>query len=673
MTQFNRHRLVAVLAIVASSAGLGTSPSVIAQESYQRISGEGSTWSANAIDDMRTNVAQFGITVDYAATGSTSGRRNYLNGTVDFAASDIPFVFEPEDGSQPENPEPNSYVYIPVTAGGTAFMYNLKINGQQVTNLRLSGANVARIFTGEATVWNDPEIQADNPGITLPARPIVPVVRSDGSGSTAQFTKWMIDRHPSAWQSYCANVGRANCGFTSFYPTIPSMKAQPGDTGVAGYVAAAFGDGAIGYVNYSYALNSAFPVAKVLNSAGYYTEPTPENVAVSLLKAKINNDVNNPSTYLTQDLSEVFTDTDPRNYQLSSYSYFILPTKVRGQFNEAKGRTLGAFAYYAMCKAQQSSASLGYSPLPVNLVTASFEQIKKIPGVEVQNVRVEDCENPTFSPDGTNLLAQNAPFPQDCDAVGQLQCADGTGGLANVPTATANPVATETTVAPTGSGQSGGGQTAGGQATGGQSVEVQPGEVQPGVSQSGEVASGGSSTGGQVAAGDGQAQDGGDAGPTTTQPCREVDPTAPSTTTTLVVALPDSMTTTVAPGVDTTTTTPTTTTSTLPLCEPAVRDSGGGDAAVVDGAGFGASVSGAAEQPVVAVDAIDPATGQAVSPATPSNQQQTAVGGIATVTLDDDTTWAGQVAMILLIVILLVGLVVGPALAWQRLSPEVTP
>ncbi len=144
---------------------------------------------------------------------STAGRKNFLNGTVDFAASDIPFQFEPEDGSAPENPAPGSYAYMPVTAGGTAFMYNLKINGQRVTNLRLSGENVAKIFTGAITMWNDPAIQADNPGLAMPARAIVPVVRSDGSGSTAQFTQWMIDQHPAIWNDYCERSGRAPaCG-----------------------------------------------------------------------------------------------------------------------------------------------------------------------------------------------------------------------------------------------------------------------------------------------------------------------------------------------------------------------------------------------------------------------------------------------------------------------------
>ncbi len=468
-------------AVACALLGAGLPSAVSAAGGFQRISGEGSSWAANAIDAMRVNVRQFGITVDYNPSGSTAGRKNFLNGTVDFAASDIPFQFQPEDGSAPENPAPGSYAYMPVVAGGTAFMYNLLIGGKRVTNLRLSGENVAKIFTGAITSWDDPAIKADNPGLVMPARKIVPVVRSDGSGSTAQFTAWMIDRHAAIWNDYCARSGRApKCGFTSFYPTIGGMIAQSGDVGVAGYVSQGFAEGAIGYVNYSYALGSQFPVAKVLNAAGFYVEPTPEAVAVSLLKARINTDESNPATYLTQDLRGVYTDNDPRSYQLSSYSYLILPTKIAGQFNEAKGRTLGAFAKYAMCEAQQQSASLGYSPMPVNLVEASFEQIRKIPGANVGDIDIRTCNNPTFSPDGTNVLAASAPAPKACDQRGSAsQCPDGTGGLAGVPTAVVtNPQPTPTTT-PAGGGGGGGG--------GGSTATTVPGGGSTGTTIAGSV------------------------------------------------------------------------------------------------------------------------------------------------------------------------------------------
>lgn len=437
------NRILRALA-AAAFMGLLCAPLVIRPEpasatAYVPVSGAGSTWSENALNQWITDVQQYGMRINYAGIGSTAGRAEFLNGTVDFAASDIPFQTTPDDGSAPEQPKLGTYAYMPVTAGGTTFMYNLIINGQRVTNMRLSGTNIAKIFTNQIRNWDDPALAADNPALKLPNRSIVPVVRSDGSGSTAQFTAWMIAVYPSIWNAYCQGAGRAPaCGQTSFYPTESnsSMVAQSGDLGVAGYVAQNFCDGCIGYVNYSYALNSGFPVAKVLNPSGYYTEPTPSNVAVSLLKAKVDTqDSNNPALYLTQDLHGVYTDPDPRTYVLSSYSYMILPTAVQGQFTQAKGTTLAAFSYYAMCQGQQQSASLGYSPMPINLVQAAFDQIKKIPGAVVENINVQSCNNPTFSPSGVNLLAQSAPYPPACDHIGPTQCTTGTGGATKTPTA----------------------------------------------------------------------------------------------------------------------------------------------------------------------------------------------------------------------------------------------
>lgn len=299
---------------------------------------------------------------------------------MDFAVSDIPFQTKPTDGSAAENPAKGTYAYMPIVVSGTVFMYHLTINGKRVTNLRLSGEVVTKIFTRAISYWDDKTIAADNPGVKLPHRSIIPVVRSDGSGSTAQFTMWMADQHKSLWQAYCGKVGRSGaCGQTSYFPTVSGMIAQSGDLGVAGYVAQGYGEGAIGYVNYSYALNAHFPVAKVLNHAGYYTEPTAQNVAVSLLQARINTDKSS-ADYLTQQLEGVYNDSDQRNYPLSSYSYMILPLKEQGTFTKAKGRTLGAFSYYFMCQGQQQAPELGYSPLPINLVVEASTRSAASPG-----------------------------------------------------------------------------------------------------------------------------------------------------------------------------------------------------------------------------------------------------------------------------------------------------
>jgi phosphate ABC transporter phosphate-binding protein len=398
--------------------------------SYVPIAGAGSTWSANAIDDWVTNVAQYGMVVNYSAVGSTSGRQDFAEGTVDWGASEIPYGVH--DGDNYDPPPTRGYAYMPDTAGGTTFMYNLKIGETRVTNLRLSGAAIAGIFTGVITNWDNSIIQADNPGLTMPNLRIVPVVRSDGSGATAEFTEWMLSTEGSYWTAYCAEVGRSPCTQTSAYPVLPNsaMVGQSGDLGVSGYVSQQQANGAIGYVEYSYALETGFPVALVLNQAGYYTEPTAENVAVSLLQAQINMDQSSP-LYLTQNLSDVYTDPDPRTYELSSYSYMILPTSSEAPMNTAKGYTLGAFGAYLLCQGQVPLDALGYSSLPINLVEAGFQQLQKIPGNQVATTsaaQIQNCHNPTFSTNGTNTLADEDPDPPACDKRGTTQCTTGTGG-----------------------------------------------------------------------------------------------------------------------------------------------------------------------------------------------------------------------------------------------------
>jgi phosphate transport system substrate-binding protein len=234
------------------------------------------------------------------------------------------------------------------------------------------------------------------------------------------------------------------------------MIAQNGDLGVASYITQAFASGSIGYVNYYYAKSTGFPVAKMLNASGYYTEPTPQNVAVSLLQDQVDTtDTTNPALYLTQKLEGVYTDPDPRTYPLSSYGYLILPTTVGGSFNKNKGATLAAFSYYAMCQGQTESAQLGYSPMPINLVQAAFAQIAKIPGANVQTINIQGCKNPTFSPTGVNLLAQTAPYPAACDKQGPTQCTTGTGGAEAVTTPdSGSPSAAVTTSSGTTSGTS---------------------------------------------------------------------------------------------------------------------------------------------------------------------------------------------------------------------------
>jgi ABC-type phosphate transport system substrate-binding protein len=307
------------------------------------------------------------------------------------------------------------------------FAYNLSIGGQRVTNLRLSGAVIAGIFTNQITMWNDQRIAADNPGLTLPAVSITPVVRSDGDGATGEFTQWMNATEGSYWTAYCQAVGLNPCARIFNYPVQSgtAMVSVPGDTGVSAYVAQPQVNGTIGYTVYSSALAAGLPVAKVLNAAGYYTAPTAGNVGVSLLDAQIDTNPSDP-LYLTADLSQVYTDPDPRTYELSYYSYMIVPTDTSFGFTTDKGYALGAFGQFLLCQGQQQVNVLGYSALPINLVEAGFAQLQKVPGASVPTATsaiLASCDNPTFSSDGTNTLANEDPMPPACDKQGPAQCA----------------------------------------------------------------------------------------------------------------------------------------------------------------------------------------------------------------------------------------------------------
>jgi ABC-type phosphate transport system substrate-binding protein len=462
--------------------------------SYAPITGAGSTWAYPAIHAWIENLNQYGISNIYTANGSSSGRQYFAGGQSDWAASEIPYGVV--DGANTDSPPSRDFVYIPDVAGGTTLMYNLSINGQRVTNLRLSPDTVAGIFTNKITMWNNPAIEKDNPDLKLPALAITPVVRSDGSGATSDFTSWMLAVDPSAWEAYCQVVGRTPCTQTSTYPPEPgtNMKAQSGDPGVATYVAQSSSDGAIGYVEYSWALTEQFPVAKLLNAAGYYTLPSPGHVAVSLLQDQINtSNPNDPTTYLTQNLSGVYTNKDPRNYELSAYSYFILPTDLTHGMTDSKGYTIGTFGSYALCLGQAQVDQLGYSALPINLVKDAFSQLQKVPGSTVPTettAAIASCHNPTFSTSGVNTLAKDDPQPLACDKYGSTQCAPGV----QEPTEAGVSITVTSGGASGGGGSSSGGSSGGGSSGGGSSGGGSSG----GGSSGGGSSGGGSSSGGST-------------------------------------------------------------------------------------------------------------------------------------------------------------------------------
>jgi phosphate ABC transporter phosphate-binding protein len=402
---------------------------------YVAISGSGSSWSAVALDQWQQDLRPSGLVINYNPDGSAAGRGDYMANQDDFAGSDPPFRngHDQLGGTGAEHPI-QGYSYIPDTAGGTALMYHIEVGGKLVRNLRLSGETIMKIFTGVITNWNNKAITKDY-GAHLPNLPITPVIRSDGSGATFFFTRWMSHVFPSQWNAFCKKRKPSvhlPCGQTEFYPLFPGAKSENGSNNVATYITASYGNGSIGYDEYAYALNSHYPVVKVLNPAGYFVLPTASNVAVALTKAVIDENRRSPS-FLQQNLDSVYTFNDPRSYPLSSYSYLIVPRKGTHQptnFSPAKGKSLSTFVDYFLCAGQKEVAALGYSPLPLNLVKGGLLQSSNIPGaIPGPNLTtLAGCDNPTFT-NGKLTLLLNAPMPSPCDKLGKpLNCRTGGSG-----------------------------------------------------------------------------------------------------------------------------------------------------------------------------------------------------------------------------------------------------
>jgi phosphate transport system substrate-binding protein len=425
---FGRIARVLVAAAAVSAPLVAAGGTASAADSHTLIQGSGSSWSANAVDQWIADVKSTGLQVVYTPTGDAAGRTDFAQRTSDFAVTSLGYQGRDPGTGATDTSQGRRFAYLPIVAGGTSFPYQIKVQGQQVRNLRLSGETLTKIFTRKITNWDDAEITHDNNGHALPSLPIIPVVQAEGSGATAQFTRYMATEYASLWNSFYPHGG-----LTEYYPHASGIVAQNGSDQAMNYVSSPSANGSIGYVEYSYALGQNYPVAKIENKAGYFTLPTQYNVAVALTKAQINMNKSDPN-YLLQNLDHVYVDTDRRTYPLSSYSYMIIPTgtsKQDSHITTAKRQTIADYLYFSICQGQAEVGPTGYSPLPVNLVQAGFGQIQKLKtadsAVDITKRNVSTCHNPTFiagHPDD-NHLAQIAPQPAACDKAGAGPCADG--------------------------------------------------------------------------------------------------------------------------------------------------------------------------------------------------------------------------------------------------------
>ncbi|MGC8762241.1 MAG: phosphate ABC transporter substrate-binding protein PstS [Acidobacteriota bacterium] len=275
--------------------------------------------------------ARTGRSFNYQSLGSGAGLLQIRRGVVDFGASEIPL--------EKEELERAGLVQFPLVVGVVVVVANLP--GQSGAPLRVSPEVLAGLFLGRIERWDDHRLQALNPGRKLPPLRVGPIVRADGSGTTWLFTRYLSAKSPAWAQGPGAGAAvKWPCG-----------AAAKGNEGVASYVKEI--PGAVGYVEYAYAMGRGFTLLSLERVPGEFVEAGPESVSRALQKA-----LAEPGSSLEVDLLDVKA---PGAWPLTGLSYILLKADQR---DRRKGRALLDFFHWCLAEGAPQARELGYFPLP---------------------------------------------------------------------------------------------------------------------------------------------------------------------------------------------------------------------------------------------------------------------------------------------------------------------
>ncbi len=447
--------MLSFVAVALLAALIVPAPTRAVRADGPSLLGGGSSFAALEIDAWRSEVARapFGLKITYNAQGSSFGRQQYIAGTLDFAASDIPFT-DPELGQLNGKARAN-FAYVPVSAGGLGLMFNLKdATGAKVNNLNLTRRAACRMFTEADMYWDDAEIASANPGLRLPHEYVRPVVRSDGSGTSYVFSEFCITVAPDVWQAFIASR-QADTGLDPlFYQGKPVSNWPTGwgkvNAALNAYgVAAAVADSSTGLYTVTYneagyakISNPPYPNASVQNAAGAFTQPTEDAVSIALGYATARGN----GTFILD-----FTGGDPAAYFPSTYSYVIAQTTG---FDPAKGTVLAKFLCYAVTKGQrvELTREAGYARLSAPLVDIARDSISKIPGAPPWDQCKVDSAPPPPAPTttappagGATTTTMSAVGGTNTTVVGGNGNSNGNGGV-TATSISVDPVTGETVI-----------------------------------------------------------------------------------------------------------------------------------------------------------------------------------------------------------------------------------
>ena len=314
-----------------NAGGNDAAPSATAQ-----ITGAGSTFVYPVLAAWSADYAkQTGTNVNYQSIGSGGGISQIKAGTVDFGATDQPL--------EPDELASAGLAQFPIVVGGVVPVVN--IAGIDPGKLRLTGPVLADIYAGKIKSWNDQVLTRLNPGLALPAANIAVVHRSDGSGTTYNFTHYLSQVSP-AWKSG-PGEGKA--------VSWPTGVGGKGNEGVAGYVKQI--PNAIGYVEYAYVVQNRMAYAMLQNSAGNFVAPSAESFQAAAASADWKN---------AKDFFLVMTNAPGANaYPITATTFVLMHKQPK---DKARSDAALSFFRWALGKGQPQAQKLDYVPLPADLV-----------------------------------------------------------------------------------------------------------------------------------------------------------------------------------------------------------------------------------------------------------------------------------------------------------------
>ncbi|WP_263351235.1 phosphate ABC transporter substrate-binding protein PstS [Acidicapsa acidisoli] len=286
------------------------------------------------------------LDITYEPIGSAAGVRSLLANSVDFGASDSPEVIHELSPGDDEK-----YLFFPSVVGAVVPVVNLPgLSG----DIAFTPEALAGIYQGKITKWNDPILTRANRGLRLPDLNIVVVHRADGSGTSYAWTDY-LSKTSSEWKT---QVG------ASLAPKWPIGREASGNDGVSKLVKEQ--NGAIGYVEFIYALQNHLSYGRVRNRDGEFVAASLESIAAAV----------SHSVKLSGDFKVSIVDSPGAGvYPISSFTWIVVPTHIA---DDAKRNALTGFLHWMAGPAQRQAAALGYLPIPKDVAVKEEAAIAKI-------------------------------------------------------------------------------------------------------------------------------------------------------------------------------------------------------------------------------------------------------------------------------------------------------